>query len=120
MNTQELYDLLENEYWLEPTENEDPIQNRKWLFNKPTIVHDKFFKPYILEGIFVLDYSRKGRPQRETGKYSIEISEGQAVIKITDAEFYLDMKDNNNVMVWRSKSGSTRALERLNKYTLAD
>jgi hypothetical protein len=120
MNTQELYNLLENEYWLEPTEKEHTIQDKKWLFHQPTIAHDKFFSPYTLEGLFVLDYSRKGRSQRESGKYSIEISEGQAVIKIKDAEFYLTMKDNDNVMIWRSKSGSTRVFERLNKYTLAD
>ena len=105
MNLQELYSILENQYWLEPTDKENIPQNMRWRFYQP-VKH--------IEGLFMLEYSYQGRSQTESGKCDIDISDGKAVIKINEAEFYLSFKDHENTMLWYStKSGKTRTFERI-------
>lgn len=99
MNTEELYNILENESWLEPTNKEHPVQNMQWLFYQPA--ND-------LKGLYMLEYTHHGRPQKESGEYKIEMNAGQPVIKIKEAEFYLSFKNSDNTMIWKTKTESEK------------
>ena len=99
MNIRELYNTLEDQYWIEPTNKEDKVQNRRWLLNQPV--------KNILGG-YTFDYVNNGSSKRETGEYSIEIIEGRPIIKIQEAEFYLDFREIDGQMIWHSESGESR------------
>jgi hypothetical protein len=103
MVSMELYNALENAIWLELTSKESPYQNVKWQFYQPASG---------LEGLYMCGYSYQGRPQTESGKYSIEVIDGRAVVKIKDAEFYLNVKNRDTQMTWNSKSGIERNFTR--------